>query len=288
MDVMWGDTETTADSTQRRQSRVLGELARAALLDSSRASLFELAVRALSNGLDAPCCGAIELDREERRLRVRAELGLGASLRELSLDLSGQPDYTIRVNEPVLSEDAATERRFRPSRTAIANALVTQLSAPVPGAGGPRGVVIAGFRTRHPVEPGDLEFVVAVAEILGAALMRLDRERTVTRTRQVFEVMQDALLVMRSDGKVLDANARALELYGYTREELLERSILDLRSTASLPNVLWQMRQAGASGLLFETEHRRKNGSTFRCEVSSRGAELDGEHVLVSVVRERQ
>ena len=45
------------------------------------------------------------------------------------------------------------------------------------------------------------------------------------------------------------------------------------------------MRRAGMSGLVFETLHRHKDGTVFRCEVRSGGAMVDGEHVLISLIR---
>src|SRR5436309_3250176 len=44
--------------------------------------------------------------------------------------------------------------------------------------------------------------------------------------------------------------------------------------------------RAHAEGLTFETVHRRKDGSTFPVEVSSRGAEVAGERLLLSLIRD--
>ena len=46
------------------------------------------------------------------------------------------------------------------------------------------------------------------------------------------------------------------------------------------------MTEADERGILFESLHRRKNGSTFPVEVSSRGATVGGRRTLVSVVRD--
>ena len=46
------------------------------------------------------------------------------------------------------------------------------------------------------------------------------------------------------------------------------------------------MDKADSSGILFETNHRRKDGTTFPVEVSSRGVYIDGERVLLSVIRD--
>ncbi len=94
------------------------------------------------------------------------------------------------------------------------------------------------------------------------------------------------LFVRRADGRILEANAAALGAYGYSREEILSLSIQNLRAPATLPLTEEQMAVADDRGILFETVHRHKDGRTFPVEVSSRGALVDGERTLMSVVRD--
>ena len=47
-----------------------------------------------------------------------------------------------------------------------------------------------------------------------------------------------------------------------------------------------QMREAWEKGVLFETVHRRKDGTLFPVEVSSRGVQIGGDRVLLSIVRD--
>jgi two-component system CheB/CheR fusion protein len=94
------------------------------------------------------------------------------------------------------------------------------------------------------------------------------------------------LFMRREDGRILEANSAALGRYGYSREEILSLSIKDLRAPRTLPLTEEQMIIADARGILFETMHSHKDGGTFPVEVSSRGALVDGERTLVSVVRD--
>ncbi len=94
------------------------------------------------------------------------------------------------------------------------------------------------------------------------------------------------LFIRHVDGRILEANAAALDAYGYSREEMLALSIQNLRASDSFALTVEQMALADERGILFETIHRHKDGRTFPVEVSSRGALVDGEHTLVSVVRD--
>ena len=93
------------------------------------------------------------------------------------------------------------------------------------------------------------------------------------------------LFVRQSDGLILEANAAAQQAYGYTRDELLALSIHALRAPDPA-TVASQMSQAARGGILFETLHRRRDGSIFPVEVSSQGALIDGVRTLVSVIRD--
>ena len=84
---------------------------------------------------------------------------------------------------------------------------------------------------------------------------------------------------------LIEANLAAEAAYGYGREELLALNIRDLRIDPPA-EIRAQMRAAGNVGIQFETYHRRKDGSLFPVEVSSRGADIDGQKILLSVVRD--
>lgn len=104
--------------------------------------------------------------------------------------------------------------------------------------------------------------------------------------RTLFAHVRDIVLMIdATTGQILDANHAAELAYRFTRDELLARTIFDMR-VESVATVGEQMRTADADGTLFETLHRRSDGSTFAVEVSSRGDALDGRRVLFSIIRD--
>jgi PAS domain S-box-containing protein len=94
------------------------------------------------------------------------------------------------------------------------------------------------------------------------------------------------LFVRLDDGRILEANAAALAAYGYEREEILSLTIQHLRAPSTRSLMPEQMAAADERGILFETVHQRKDGTTFPVEVSSRGAIVNGQRVLLSIVRD--
>ena len=116
---------------------------------------------------------------------------------------------------------------------------------------------------------------------------RKQAEENLRRFKLLSEHSRDIILFMtHKDGRILDANTAAQRAYGYSHDELMVLTIQDLRASDVRGLTADQMAQAAAGGILFETIHRRKDGTTFPVEVSSQGATIGGVRTLISIVRD--
>ncbi|HEX7587263.1 MAG TPA: PAS domain-containing protein, partial [Anaerolineae bacterium] len=111
-------------------------------------------------------------------------------------------------------------------------------------------------------------------------------DNTLKRYQVLSEHARDIILFVRPDGQIIEANAAASRAYGYSSDELLSMNIRDLRAAQTQSTIAQQMAQAKSGGILFETAHRRRDGSTFQVEVSSRETDLGNEHGLLSIIRD--
>ncbi|MBD1822103.1 PAS domain S-box protein [Cyanobacteria bacterium FACHB-DQ100] len=111
-------------------------------------------------------------------------------------------------------------------------------------------------------------------------------EVALQRYQLLSEHSRDIVLYLAKDGQILEANRAAEQAYGYARTELLSMKIADLRASQTLPVLSQQFEQAGREGILFETIHQRKDGSEFLVEVSAQSAVIDGELIVLSVLRD--
>ena len=96
----------------------------------------------------------------------------------------------------------------------------------------------------------------------------------------------DIIIEFDRSGNIVDANDRAITAYGYSREELLGLNISDIRTTGSSGVIPLGANEAGYEGVIFETVHRRKDGSTFPAEVSSRIIDLGDREIVLSIIRD--
>ncbi len=119
-------------------------------------------------------------------------------------------------------------------------------------------------------------------------MSRLALTESESRFRIMLDNAQDALfLADQETARILDVNHLACASLGYTRQELLERTVpaVDPQvSTASWAS-LWGGRLPGYSAS-FPSEHRRKDGSTFPVEVNASVIEMHGRPLVLGLSRD--
>jgi PAS domain S-box-containing protein len=118
-------------------------------------------------------------------------------------------------------------------------------------------------------------------------LAELERQALIKHFDYIIKYANDSTLLIDMNGKIVEVNDQACRMYGYTREELSHLYIRDLRSQQTHSQVEKQMKQVEErGGLVFETEHRRKDGTVFPVEVSSRFIKIEGAKFYQSIVRD--
>ena len=104
--------------------------------------------------------------------------------------------------------------------------------------------------------------------------------------RNIFDGVNDAVLVETLKGDVLDVNIRACEMFGWTREEFLTKTTKDMvppEYQILLPN---GQKEADFFNKTFETVNIRANGEYFSVFVSGRVQMIGHEKRLVIVIRD--
>lgn len=116
---------------------------------------------------------------------------------------------------------------------------------------------------------------------------RRQAESILARYRLLSRHGRDIILFMRpEDGRIIEANEAAVRAYGYDRATLLRLSIAELRAGEARQGVAEQLQAASQNDVLFETLHQRCDGRVFPVEVSARGAEVGGQRLVVSIIRD--
>jgi PAS domain S-box-containing protein len=88
-------------------------------------------------------------------------------------------------------------------------------------------------------------------------------------------------------GKFIDVNEAACRMLQFTRDELLEQGPLDFDSgdcNRPFPDIVKELSATGHT--VFETRHRRKDGTPVPVEINVHIGHLQGKRVSISVVRD--
>jgi len=148
---------------------------------------------------------------------------------------------------------------------------------------------LRGAGERHPaVEIAVRYFAGGGGELAAVALRdvsgRIQRERIENESERKYQSLFEAspypVLILGTQGAIVDANRCALLYYGYEHEELLrlDWQVLDPGSRAT--GFSMRPTMAGAR------EHRRKDGSGFMAEVMFSYFRLRGQSLILALVRD--
>ncbi|MDI1249202.1 MAG: PAS domain S-box protein [Lacunisphaera sp.] len=114
-----------------------------------------------------------------------------------------------------------------------------------------------------------------------------EHQATTERLGLVMRHANDSILLMDIEGRILEASECALATYGYTLAEFRALPPGGLRPPATADNLPAQIDAlASDAGTVFETRHRRKDGSVFPVEVSGRRVMIGGRPHLLGIYRD--
>jgi PAS domain S-box-containing protein len=97
----------------------------------------------------------------------------------------------------------------------------------------------------------------------------------------------DCIILADAKGRILEVNDHCALTYGYAAPELTRMRLGDLLPAGApmdFPTLLAKLRTHGS--LIYETEHRRKDGSLVPVEVSACLIDADGKGVLQAIIRD--
>lgn len=239
------------------------------------------------------------LIQSEKRFRALVENGADAVM---IFDANGKPTYASPSVKRVLgySEDeAVTINLFEvvhpEDQAAIARILKKALKNP--------GVPVAGHASRIKHKNGSWRWIEAtVTNMLHDPGISgiVDNFRDVTERMEALQKLQESekkyldlfntsplpkWILDLETLKFMDVNKRAVEVYGYSRDEFLDMSIMDIRPAHEVPAVHQALAQMSVNSndlIRFGIfTHRLKNGSLIRADISGRRITYNGKPCLL-------
>jgi PAS domain S-box-containing protein len=183
------ERKRTANELAKRveQQATVAELGRLVLTGAGTEALMRRSVEVLGETLDACYPSVLELLPGRREVVLRAALSpeadLAGKLRLPATD--GLVGFTLAQSEPVVIEELARERRFRPPPALLERGIRSGVAVTIEGKDGPFGLLGVHTDQARTFSADDLNFVSSVANVIGAAVTREREEQLEQQLQRV-------------------------------------------------------------------------------------------------------
>ena len=157
-------------------------------------------------------------------------------------------------------------------------------------------VLIESFFDISERKKAEEELAASAEELRAQFVMLTDSEKRIRESeekfRGIFDFINDGIEIHEFSsegtlGKFIEVNDVACRMVQFTREELLQRAPPDITTiyhSRPISEILNELSTTGHA--IFETEHKRGDGTTVPVEISAHVSYLQGKRVVISVVRD--
>ena len=133
----------------------------------------------------------------------------------------------------------------------------------------------------------DLEEKFKIELTQKVRLSTKELEESQEKYRNLFEQSNDGIFLHDLEGKIIDANQKVMDYFGYTKSEILSLNISQLHPTSEVVESKKAFEEITKKGfIVFEINFKKKNGETFPAEVSSSLFTLGEETFIQGEVRD--
>ncbi len=248
------------------------------------------ALNALQRALRADRAAILLFDRN--RLRFKAWRGISKRYRRAVEGHCPWPRGEKKP-EPVLISDVASERGLDESlRSTILEEGIRAVGFfPLVYRHRLLGKFMAYYDTPHNFTEEEVRLASTIASHIAFAI---ERKRAIAALRESEEKYRtlidsalDAIFLHDLEGKIIEVNSAAAERLGYSREELLNMRIQDIIPEERREQFSGAIKELlEKKSIFFESEHLRRDGSSYPVEVSARLMDFRGRKVVLAISRD--
>lgn len=294
-------SSTAPESHSRaRQQSALADLSQRALQNRALGLFFEDAVGLVAESLQVRFCELLEALPNDNGFTCRAGIGWSESPYRsddvIPLTRDSQIGYTFLTQRRVVIDDIRADTPYVPPAKLLNNGVVSSITVPVPSESVPFGVLGAYSSVKHLFTEDEINFVLAVANVLAGVVQRARYEEELRRSETYFrgllESAPDGMAIVDGEGKIVLANLQAEKLFGYSRSELIGQRIEVLVPSRYRGNherhrtTFFSEARTRPMGVGLELFGLRKDGSEFPVEISLSPMETSNGTIVTAAIRD--
>ncbi len=152
------------------------------------------------------------------------------------------------------------------------------------------GDIIEIFLSSTPINPDDFSkgVIFTAMDITEQKRAAFQLQESQIRYQKLVDQAVDAIFIYNKDADIIEANQMASKMLGYSRDELLKMNIRDIDlimfNKYQGKDVLGSLSEEDY--ISFESQHSRKDGSTFLVDVRLSEVVLEGETFILAFARD--
>ena len=283
----------TADLlTEQRRLRYSTLILEAIASDTPLDETIQLITKFVADGDATTPCGILLFEAKQERMQLCIDRDLPGDLAETLLQLpSGEPANWLW--QAVLSgQRTVLEHPSGPHLVKNSDWQFIWLEPIVSGDGKVLGGIITFKEQCEPPGEDELALVESACRLARFAIQRVQNreslEASEKRHRAFLEHFPAPVFVYdRESFQYLAVSDRAVDEYGYSREEFMQMTIADIRPKEDLQALQTILNESGTT---FEHRglwrHLKKNGSLIDVQITTYGLELDGRAACIVLAQD--
>lgn len=182
-------TESEQVAALRRQQAVIAEFGGRALRGDDLGALLNEAAVLVARGLHVGSAKVLTCESDGGFL-VRAGCGWAPGVvGQAKLDADSPAGYALKTCDPVISSDIAQERRFRIPDLLVQHGIRSMVNVIIRGHGEPFGVLEVDHSEVRTFSADDINFLQGYANLLAAAVDRLEKQSAIRRAMERNELL---------------------------------------------------------------------------------------------------
>jgi signal transduction histidine kinase/CheY-like chemotaxis protein len=200
-----------------RQQALLAELGRQALADAEYGELLNEATRITAVGMQVRFSKVLEYLPDQDRLLVRAGVGWHEGVvghATIGAKMNSPAGYALHTGKPVISNVLTDEDRFRTPELLLEHGILRAINVILLGDGTPYGVLEVDSEVEGAFTENDIDFMQAVASLLGLALKRRRSDDRLRQANESLEQRVEAAVAERRQAEDTLRQAQKMEAVG--------------------------------------------------------------------------
>ena len=195
--------------------------------------------------------------------------------------------WTSKQSEWISDVSCQPERVFKRARVALKVGLHAGVGMPVIAKGQVVAVLAFFMLKFHEKDTPLIRLISSVVAQLGLVFQSKQAEERIRLQAELLDAEVDSVNLCDFEGNFLYVNRAAYGILGYTREELLNMKLSQLEDKENKEQTLTKLKELTEEGsVIFNVNHRHKNGSWIPLEVHASLIEVSGKKLIMTVSRD--